>query len=219
MNVVFDLDGTLVDSAPDIQSVAAAVLKQWERPPLSLAETRQFIGEGAAVFVERMLDARGIAVTKEGKAEVLQAFYRRYADAVEQTVCYPGVTAMLAQCQSSGYHLGLCTNKPEKPTLAVLEHVNIRTYFSSIVCGDTLPQRKPDPAMLQSAIAGLPEGPTLYVGDSETDAQTALAAGIPFALYTEGYRKSEVCDMHWDWRFSEYEELVGIAANMAGSRQ
>ena len=212
MNIVFDLDGTLIDSAPDIQAVAAVILGRLGKAPLSLQETRTFIGEGAKVLVSRMMAAREITETAEDHARIYADFIGEYEFAVEKAVFYPGVIDALAVCQTQGHRLGLCTNKPEVPARAVMRHMGMETMFAAFVAGGMLESRKPEPEMLWTCIKDLGGGPTLYVGDSETDAETARRAGVPFALYTEGYRKTPLTEIPHDWAFDHFDRLSDIVS-------
>lgn len=212
MNIVFDLDGTLIDSAPDIQCVAATILGGRGKDSLTLEETRSFIGEGAAVFVSRMMAARGIEETAASHAKLYEDFIAQYEFAVDKAVYYPGVIDTLAVLKESGYKLGLCTNKPELPARAVVRHMGMESVFDALMAGGMIDSRKPEPDMLLKTIAELGGGPTLYVGDSEIDAETARRAAVPFALYSGGYRKTPVSEMHHDWVFHDFNELQGIVA-------
>lgn len=216
MNVVFDLDGTLIDSAPDIQSVAAIVLGRHGKDDLTLEETRSFIGEGAAVFVSRMMAARGINETPQSHASLHQDFLAQYEFAVDKAVFYPGALSALGVLKAAGHKLGLCTNKPELAARAVLRHMGMEQVFDAFMAGGMMDSRKPEPNMLLQAIDDLGGGPALYVGDSEIDAETASRAGVPFALYSEGYRKTPLDEIPRDWIFSDFEALLGIVAKVAG---
>lgn len=208
--IVFDLDGTLIDSAPDIQAIANRLLAQEGAAPVSLAETRDFIGNGAAVFVARMRKARGLAESTQARLHA--DFLAAYASAVELTVIYPGVRAALDVLEGQGHALGLCTNKPEGPTRAVLDHLGLTNRFGAILCGDSLPVPKPDPAPLHAAFDRLGDGPAVYVGDSEVDAETAQRAGVPFLLFTRGYRKTPVEQLYHTHGFDDFADLPGLVA-------
>ena len=218
MNIVFDLDGTLIDSAPDIQSVSASILEDLGEAPLTLAETRSFVGEGAAVFVRRMMEARELGTSTAKHTSLLQTFLSQYEFAVDKAVFYPGVLDTLTDLRAAGHRLGLCTNKPEKPTRAVLRHMGMETLFGVMIAGDMLQNRKPDPEMLLETIEILGDSPSLYVGDSEIDAETARRASVPFALFSGGYRKTPIEDLHWDWTFDDFEMLPGIAGEAAPAK-
>jgi phosphoglycolate phosphatase len=214
MNIVFDLDGTLIDSAADIQLAASVVLAGQDKKTLSLNETRRFIGEGAAVFVSRMMAARDIVETVQSHAQLLTEFVGQYELAVDKAVFYPGALASLAWLRAQGYRLGLCTNKPERAARAVLEHMGIDQYFDAFMAGGMINSRKPEPDMLLQTITSLGVGPTLYVGDSEIDSVTAKRAGVPFALYSEGYRKAPICEIEHDWVFDHFDTLPSIVTNI-----
>jgi phosphoglycolate phosphatase len=213
MNIVFDLDGTLIDSAPDIQFVASAILGRIGKEGLTLDETRGFIGEGAAIFVSRMMAARGVAETPQSHAELYEEFLARYEFAVDKAVYYPGVLDTLAALKAAGHRLGLCTNKPERPARAVMRYMGMETIFDAFMAGGMINSRKPEPDMLLRTIKSLGGGPTLYVGDSEIDAETARRASVPFALYSEGYRKTPVSGIDHDWVFNEFDALQDIVAD------
>jgi phosphoglycolate phosphatase len=202
--IVFDLDGTLIDSAPDIQGIANAVLDEAGAEPISLQETRGFIGEGIQTFVARMRAARGIPDSEQ--ARLLDKVVALYDDAVTLTVTYPGVVEALEEL-SGKHRLGVCTNKLYRPCMSVLKHLGIDGFFGSVWGGDNALGRKPDPAPLLGVFGELGEGPCLYVGDSEIDAETASRAGVPFALFTEGYRKSPVDMIRHEYAFDDFAKL------------
>lgn len=210
--IVFDLDGTLIDSAPNIHGIANALLAEEGAQPVSLAQTRDFVGNGAGVFVQKMRAARGIADSEQQR--LLEAFVARYVDAVDLTVPYPGAVEVLSLLKAQGHRLGICTNKPMKPCRAVLAYLGLDTHFDTVWAGDSMPVSKPDPAPLLAAFAELGEGPVVYVGDSDVDAETARRAKVPFVLYTEGYRKQPVDELPHDRAFSDFAALPGIIAAM-----
>ncbi len=190
--VIFDLDGTLVDSAPDLHAAARALLEERGLPPVTLAQVSDFIGNGIPRLVERCLDAAGEPLKGKALATAVARFEELYGAApAELTRAYDGVEAMLGALSARGLLLGVCTNKPEALTRAVLAGVALDRHLRACVGGDTLEVMKPDPEPLRHCAhllgAGLDEA--LYVGDSGTDADTAAAAGMAFALYSGGYRK------------------------------
>ncbi|MEL6522905.1 MAG: phosphoglycolate phosphatase [Pseudomonadota bacterium] len=206
--VIFDLDGTLIDSVPDIAAAANAALAVHGVTPLSMTETRGCVGHGATVFVERARALRGL--NADLQEPILQAFLARYESAVSLTELYPGVLTALERLAAAGHPMAICTNKPIAPTRKVLAHLKLDQFFSVVVGGDSLPVRKPDPAPLRHAIEGLGGGKVLYVGDSEVDAETAQRADVPFALFTEGYRKVPVEDLCHAHAFDHFDQLAAI---------
>lgn len=212
--IVFDLDGTLIDSAPEIQGIANALLEQAGKEPISLAETHGFIGNGVGVFVEKMRNLRGIP---ESYQESLVAdFVARYEISFSLTHLYPGVGKALEDLQAH-HKLGICTNKVIGATQATLKHLGLATFFDTVLGGDSLPTRKPDPAMLHAAFSGLDGGPCIYVGDSEVDAETARRADVPFLLFTGGYRNTAVENIPNSGTFDHHSELVNLIESLANS--
>jgi len=187
--IVFDLDGTLIDSAPDIQKIANAVLEKIDVAPITLEETHKFIGAGIQNFIEQMRKARGIP--DRYQEPLLKDLTARYETAVELTVMYPGVPEALATLAQS-HRLGICTNKLYRPCIAVLKHLKIDQFFQTVWGGDNALARKPDPAPLQAAFEDLGTGFCIFVGDSEIDAETAQRAEVPFILFTQGYRTKPI---------------------------
>jgi len=210
--IVFDLDGTLIDSAPDIHGIANAILANEGLAPITLEQAREFIGNGAGVFVQKMRAARN--VSDDQQERLLAEFVGRYDDAVTLTVPYPDVENALKQLKAKGHRLGVCTNKPIRPCRAVLAHLGLDVYFETVWGGDSLPVHKPDPAPLFAAFEALGEGSVLYVGDSDVDAETAQRAEVPFLLFTEGYRKVPVAALPHTQAFSDFASLPQMVENI-----
>ena len=190
--VIFDLDGTLVDSAPDLHAAALALLEERGAEPVTLAQIHGFVGNGIPKLVERCLEAGGAPAKGPALAKAVARFKKHYGAAPALlTHAYDGVEAMLGALSARGLLLGVCTNKPEALTRAVLAGVALDRHLRATVGGDTLKVMKPDPEPLRHAahLLGVAIDEALYVGDSETDADTAAAAGMAFALYSGGYRK------------------------------
>lgn len=215
--VIFDLDGTLIDSAPDIHATANEVLTLHGFPQLSLAQVRGFVGRGVPHLVARLIEASGEDSDGPLHADMVREFNARYVDAVTLTVLYPGVREALEALAAAGHPLAICTNKPVAPTEAVLSHFGLLPLFSAVIGGDSLATRKPDPAPLHQAHFLLGRPPALFVGDSEIDAETAQRAEFGFALYTEGYRKTPVQDLPHDVAFNDFVMLPGIVARWHAS--
>lgn len=213
--VVFDLDGTLTDSAKDICDAVNRTLKRFDADPLSLSEVTSFIGNGVPVLIERVLSARqSFALPHQA---FLDSFSNDYSNApVSQDILYPSARRVLEELHSAGYKLGICTNKPVKPTENVLNSLGLRDFFDAIVGGDTLPNRKPSPDMLLRCAKDLGQTQTVFVGDSEVDAETSVNAKIPFILHENGYRKSAISDLSHQASFSDFLELPKILETLHG---
>lgn len=208
--IVFDLDGTLVDSAPDLHAAAARMLAERALAPQSVQQITSFVGNGVPKLVERCLDAAGFTPDADARAAALASFHGFYsAEPIQRTRPYEGVEAMLDVLQGEGYALGICTNKPAPNAGQVLEGLGLAARFGSVVGGGTLPVLKPDAAPLLHCIdeLGASIEEALFVGDSEADEATAIAAGVPFALYSGGYRKKAVADFDADLVFDHFDAL------------
>ena len=212
--VVFDLDGTLIDSAPDIHAAAARLLAEEGRAPLSLPVIRSFIGNGVPTLIERVIAAAGLDRADHPRlTERFMVFYD--AAPADLTRPFPGVPEALNRLADAGFALGLCTNKPESATRGVLSALGL-DRFEVLVCGDSLQVRKPDPSVLDETFRRL-GADGVYVGDSEVDAETAERAVRPFALFTGGYRKTPVEAIRHDRNFADFAELPAIAMAMCAA--
>ncbi len=191
--VMIDLDGTLADTIPDLAAAANGMLRELGRPALDEEMIRNFVGKGITKLVERALagsvDGR---VPGDELARALPVFERCY-DEVNgcYTTIYPGVIEGLRALQKIRMPLACVTNKSARFTLPLLEHLKLAPYFSEVVAGDTLPQRKPDPAPLLHACRkfGIAPREMLMIGDSVNDAQAARAAGCPVFCVPYGYNE------------------------------
>lgn len=212
--VIFDLDGTLIDSAPAITVIANRMLADLSLAPLTVAEARGYIGNGIGAFVHQALEARD-----SGDAERALTRFRLHYDADDGSGNrpYPGVEAALDALCDAGFALGICTNKPDVPTRIVLETLGWTARFGAVVGGDTLAVRKPDPAPLLhcAGLLGVAIGACLYTGDSEVDARTAHAVPVPFLLHTEGYRKAPVEALRPAASFDHFEALPSLVAALS----
>jgi len=208
--IVFDLDGTLIDSAPDICAAANKMLEDEGLEPLDLPTVTSFIGNGLPNLVGLVMQARGLDMTRL-KALTANMLDHYSAGKGALTTLYPGVREVLETLRHNGHPLGLCTNKLIAPARENLAYFDLTELFSFVLGGDSLAERKPHPAPLLATFDAL-GGNGIYVGDSEVDAETAQRAEIPFALYTEGYRKTPVALLPHTWSFSDFASLPGIVS-------
>lgn len=192
--VLFDLDGTLVDSLPDIAESANRMLAELGRPLRDVSQIRCFVGKGIPNLVQRCL-AEGSDATAEEVAAAIEVFHRHYARVNGQcSSLYPDVVDALLALRGKGLKLACATNKAEAFTRPLLERMGIAPYFDAVVSGDTLAVKKPDPAMFVHACALLGVTRALVVGDSANDAIAARAAGLPVLLVTYGYSEGVPVD-------------------------
>ncbi len=208
--IVFDLDGTLIDSAPDIRAATNAMLAGEGLEPLDLPTIISFIGNGIPHLIRLVMEARGLDMARhEALTAAMIGHYKTGDDSL--TTLYPGVREVLEALHGRGHTLGLCTNKPIAPTREILEQFALTHLFSAVIGGDSLATRKPHPDPLLATFREL-GGEGLYVGDSEVDAETAQRANVPFALFTEGYRKTPVSLLPHKWSFGDFNALPAIVA-------
>ncbi|MEY3210479.1 MAG: phosphoglycolate phosphatase [Pseudomonadota bacterium] len=211
---VFDLDGTLVDSAPSIVLAINNTLATLSRPPLPLGAVREMIGEGAFTLVVRALEASGgqgswspLAVT-ERFLEIYRALE------AEGTTAFPGAEGLLRSLHAQKIPVGLCTNKPDAPTQQVLTRLGWTALFGAVLGGDARPYRKPDPRHLQDVITALGGGAAVMIGDSITDLRAAKAAGVPCVLITHGYSVEDVATLGADAVVASLAEVPEAVARL-----
>lgn len=185
---VFDLDGTLVDSRQDLVTSANDMLASFGAPPLLSEAIAGFVGDGAKMLVARSLRAAGVPPADLGIA--LGRFLEIYnGRLLETTRPYEGIPELIDDAVDLGVRLGVITNKPEAPTLKILDFFDLSMAFCWVIGGDGKFPRKPDPSSLNWLVADAGTDPsrTLYIGDSQIDADTARAAGTQFCLARYGF--------------------------------
>ena len=189
--VVIDLDGTLLDTAPDIAEAAQRMLRDLDMAPVDLEKIRSYIGNGIANLVKRALTGEMHGKPDDALfARALPQFEKHYDEVLyRETRPYPGVMEGLNALRDAGYTLVCITNKAERFTLPLLEAMGMKDYFDLILSGDSLPRKKPDPLPLRYAAIYYEAEPKdlLLVGDSLNDSQAARAAGCTVVLLPYGY--------------------------------
>ncbi len=198
--VLFDLDGTLVDSAPDLAQAANRVLADHGRAPVAYERLRQVVSKGGRA----MLAVSFPDFTDAQREPLLPVFLRYYGEALAvHSTLFDGVEELLAALDARGLRWGIVTNKPEGLARGVIEGFGWRQRCAVLVGGDTLPTRKPDPAPLLHACSqlGVEPGEALYVGDDLRDVQAAKAAGMPCVAALWGYRENGDDPLRWQADF------------------
>ena len=211
--IVWDLDGTLVDSAPDLASALNTVLDQRGFFTHSVDTVRTMIGNGVPKLVERGFNAVGVRPDPEQLDELVAMFVQKYkACAIDNTRPYPGIVEALQEIQSMNIPMGICTNKPEAFTRQILDGLGLSGYFSSVVGGDSTSARKPDPKPVLACLRGLVSEPSssLMIGDSVHDVHAAHAAGVTVGVVPWGYRSAPVEELGADFVLSDVTALPGI---------
>jgi phosphoglycolate phosphatase len=213
--LVFDLDGTLVDSAPDLHAALNQMLRERGRPALSLPQVKRMIGDGVPTLVSRALSASG--ANPAAAAGALSRFLEIYeANAVRLTRPYPKVPETLASLRRQGYRTAICTNKPQRATIAVIEGLGMIELFDGIAGGDRFPVKKPDPGHLLGLIGELEARAeaSAMIGDNENDAAAARAAGIPLVLMRYGYARVDPESLAADALLDHFAELPRALARL-----
>lgn len=214
--VVFDLDGTLIDSAEDLCTALNRLLAEEALRPLALSEVVPMIGDGAARLVERGILAAGGHVEAGSLPVLTRRFLAHYEPhAAERTRPVPGAAAALAALAADGLLLAICTNKPEQATRAILAALDLERHFAAVIGGDSVPGRpKPDPAMVVAAIGrlGVAAHEAVMVGDARNDVLAARAAGLPMLLRRGGYTAVPAEDLGADGIFADFSALAAAIA-------
>ena len=216
--LLLDLDGTLVDSAPDLAAAVDAMLAELGRPTAGIEKTRLWVGNGASKLVERALADAFDPASPEFLEHAESLFYRAYhACNGHHSELYPGVMHFLEAARTQDCRLAIVTNKPAEFTEPLLERLGIARYFGATVSGDSLLGdngtviRKPDPAHLQLALdrLGAPTDSAWMIGDSGSDILGARNLGIPSVAVTYGYSQgTPVADYGPDWIVNDLTELL-----------
>ena len=220
--IVWDLDGTLVDSAPDLASALNTVLDKRGFFTLSINEVRAMIGNGVPKLVERGFNAVGVRLDAKQLDELVAIFSSEYAAcATERTRPYPQVVETLQAIHAMNIPMGVCTNKPEAFTRQILEGLGLATYFDCVVGGDTTSTRKPDPQPVLACLRGLVSEPasSLMIGDSVHDVHAAHAAGVTIGVVPWGYRSAPVEELGADFVLHDLSTLPGLIRDAGQVRQ
>jgi len=215
--IVFDLDGTLVDSAPDLVNALNFVLEREGLAPVPLAPARKMIGAGARAMIERALEAEGRVSTPDHVAKMTDDFIAFYADHItDHTRPFEGTEAALDELASRGHRLAVCTNKLEWLSNRLLGNLSMSARFAAICGADTFGVQKPDPTILRQTIAraGGTTDAAIMVGDSGPDIGVAKRAGVPVIAVDFGYTPIAVKDLDPDRLISHMRDLPATVADM-----
>ncbi|WP_170357330.1 HAD-IA family hydrolase [Ruegeria arenilitoris] len=218
--VIFDLDGTLADTSGDLLAAANHCFRQMGHGDVLVH------GQDAAVALRggRMMLTHGLKRVGAYDEETVNAYYpvllEAYGQAIDtHTTFYPGALQAVEALKAAGYGVGICTNKPEALAELLMTRLGARALFGSLVGADTLPVRKPDPAPLREAArraGGLPDH-CILVGDSDTDRNTARAAGVPSILVTFGPSGDDMAALQPDALLHHFDDLPAIVAELVGA--
>jgi phosphoglycolate phosphatase len=216
--LICDLDGTIIDSAPDLTSALGDLLAEVGRPPLPVAAVRRMVGDGIAVLVERALLASG-GIPDDGALAGYVARYAAFYEGrmTELTRPYPGAVVALNNLKGAGWRLAICSNKPEKPCRHVLATLGLDGLFEVVAGGDTFAIRKPDPGHVRGVLDRLDARPdeAIMLGDSRNDVLAARGAGLPTIAIASGYGPVPAKELDADVLIETFAELPDALATVA----
>jgi len=214
---VFDLDGTLADTAGDLVGTLNVILAQEGLSPLPVAKARDMIGAGARALIERGFEAAGKELAPAHLDELYRQFMVHYGENIcVRTELFPGVAAALDRLEAAGFILAVCTNKVEEHSVKLLDELGIGHRFAANCGRDTFPYFKPDPRHLTLTIerAGGDPSRAIMVGDSRTDIVTAQNAGIPVVAVPFGYTDVPVKDLDPDLVIDHFDDLFAAVETL-----
>lgn len=209
--IVFDLDGTLIDTAPDLVESLNHTIAARDLAPVSYEDLTHLVGQGARVMIQRAFALRGAAITEDEIPALLDRFIDHYeAGMPGKSRPYPGLIEALDRLKSAGYTLAVCTNKMERLAVPLIERLELTTYFSTIAGGDTFAFRKPDPAHILATVeqAGGSADKVLMIGDSINDILAARNGNIPSIAVPFGYSDVPVEDLGASHIIAHFDELT-----------
>ncbi|MDO6966922.1 HAD-IA family hydrolase [Rhizobium alvei] len=214
--IIFDLDGTLVDSVPDLANALDRLMVEEGLPTIGRARARDLIGHGIGAFIKSAFSFHRVPLDETRQSELVRRFKSIYAEALaDETIVYPLVPEVLSGFRDHGFRMGVCTNKDEIFARAILAQLGLESYFSVVAGPDTFGFTKPDPRHLTATIAAVGgDGPTIYVGDSDVDARTAIAAHVPMVILRHGYCKVPHESLGADLLIDGFAELPAAVATL-----
>lgn len=211
--LIFDLDGTLVDTAPDLTAAANHVLASIDRPPIPEPKFRHLVGHGALNLIRRSLAETGAPLPEDDVKKLLEAFLVYYgANIATKSTVFPGLIPLLDQAKAHGIRMGVCTNKVEHLSHKLLNEIGLAKYFDAVVGGDTLPVMKPnvEPYNEVTKRLGVASASSMMVGDSETDIKTAQNVGVPVIAVSFGYTDKHVSHFNPTHVIDHYNEAWAL---------
>jgi phosphoglycolate phosphatase len=213
--IIFDLDGTLVDTAPDLIATLNVVFAREGLPPVDYDTARNLIGAGAKAMIARGIESEGRSLEPAKVDQMFTDFIAYYSEHIaDHSQPFAGLVDALDALAANGARFAVCTNKLERLSVLLLEKLKLADRFAAICGQDTFKIQKPDPKILRRTIAaagGSPER-SIMIGDSETDIRTARAAGVPVIAVDFGYSESPVSDFAPDRVISHFAQLPGAVA-------
>ena len=209
--IIFDLDGTLVDSAKDIMIANNKTLEKFGYKPISFKSVKHIIGQGIRVNIRRSLKIQNVTVSKKKENEMYSYFFYFYKkNLFVKSKIYVGLKSLLKRLKKKNYKLAVCSNKLEELTKIVLKKAKLSKYFDLVVGGDTFVHKKPHPSVLNNVIKKfkIDKKKALFVGDSEHDYHSAINSNINFCLKINGFTNKPVSFFKKSFRIKNYTDKM-----------
>jgi phosphoglycolate phosphatase len=216
--VVFDLDGTLIETAPDLAAALNHTLAAHGYRTIEIERVQPMIGDGAAAMLRRGLAAQDIELDEAAFRPLLDAYLAHYFDHLaDESRPYPGLVDQLEALKAAGFRLGVCTNKAIRFTDKLLAALDLTKYFDAVLGGDSLAVRKPDPEHLLATLRQMRCSParSVMLGDSNNDVQAARNAGVRVVLVSFGYTAIPLAELDRDALIGDFSELPRALASLA----
>ena len=211
--IIFDLDGTLVDSAKDIMIANNKTLEKFGYKPISFKDVKHIIGQGIRVNIIRSLKMQNVKINKKKENEMYNFFFSFYKkNLYVESKIYSGLNSFLKNLKKQGYKLAVCSNKLEALTKIVLKKTKLLKYFDFVAGGDTFAHRKPHPSVLNNIIKNfkINKNNVLFIGDSEHDYHSALNSNIKFCLKTKGFTNKPISFFKKSYKLKSYTNKIII---------
>lgn len=209
--IIFDLDGTLVDSAKDIMIANNKTLEKFGYKPISFKNVKHIIGQGIRVNIIRSLKMQDVKINKKKENEMYDFFFSFYKkNLYVKSKIYGGLNSFLKNLKKKGYKLAVCSNKLEVLTKIVLKKTKLLKYFDFVAGGDTFAHRKPHPSVLNNIIKNfkINKNNVLFIGDSEHDYHSALNSNIKFCLKTKGFTNKPISFFKKSYKLKSYTNKI-----------
>ncbi len=212
---VFDLDGTLIDTAPDLQTTINAILARDGRRPLDDSEIRRVVGRGARNLIVQAFQLTGAPVEMDRVEGLYDEFLKDYGSHIaDASRPFPGVIETLQKLKAEGVPMAILTNKPHANTMTLIRALDMEGFFGSVFGQGKRPYIKPDPRLFAEVVAELGGGPAVMVGDSITDVETARGAGAPVILMSYGYTPEPAAGLGADLVLDDFREVPAAARRL-----
>ena len=213
--LIFDLDGTLADTAPDLLGATNAVLAARGRPGVDLTSLRHMVGFGARALILQAMEASGEPITEEDLPPLVEIFLSYYRDHIaDGSVLFPNVMETLAELKGQGARLAVLTNKPQELTDLLLPALGMGSTFAAVYGAGRKGYTKPDPRIFQDVVTDCGGGPGVMIGDSITDLNTARAAGAPCVLVSYGFTPVPARALGGDAVIDDFAELPQVLRDL-----